>query len=156
MFHNAHEYDGLYPDDVRQPARYCAPRRDDGYEVEAARRRLALRAGLAGASDAPRISELRGTIDHVGQTSIAGWAQNIDHPEAPVCLDIYAGSILIGRTLANRYREDLEHAGLGSGCHAFAFQLAPGAPLSPTDVEVRRSLDGAPLRQSPSSLGLTA
>jgi microcystin-dependent protein len=148
MFHNAHEYDGLYPDDVRQPARYCAPRRDDGYEVEAVRRRVAQRAGLAGASDAPRISGLRGTIDHVG-TSIAGWAQNTDHPEAPVCLDIYADSILIGRTLANRYREDLEHAGLGSGCHGFEFVPPRGLAFAARAIEVRRSLDGA-------KLGLTA
>jgi microcystin-dependent protein len=144
MFHNAHEYDGLYPDDVRQPARYCAPRRDDGYEVEAVRRRLAQRAGLAGAADAPRISGLRGTIDHVG-ISIAGWAQNTDHPEAPVCLDIYAGSILIGRTLANRYREDLEHAGLGSGRHGFEFVPPAGLAFAARSIEVRRSLDGTRL-----------
>ena len=137
MFHNAHEYDGLYPDDVRQPARYCAPRRDDGYEVEAVRRRLAQRAGLAGAGDGPRISELRGTVDHVGKTSIAGWAQNTDHPEAPVCLDIYADSILIGRTLANRYREDLDHAGFGSGHHGFEF-------IPPARPGVRRPVDRSP------------
>jgi microcystin-dependent protein len=141
MFHNAHEYDGLYPDDVRQPARYCAPRRDDGYEVEAVRRRLAQRAGLAGAADAPRISGLRGNIDQFGQTSIAGWAQNTDHPEAPVCLDIYADSILIGRTLANRYREDLEHAGLGSGCHGFEFIPPRGLDFAARSIEVRRWME---------------
>jgi hypothetical protein len=145
MFHNAHEYDGLYPDDIRQPARYCAPRRDDGYEVEAVRRRLAQRAGLAGAADAPRISELRGTVDHVRQTSIAGWAQNTDHPEAPVCLDIYADSILIGRTLANRYREDLAHAELGSGRHGFEFVPPAGLTFAARSIEVRRALDGARL-----------
>jgi microcystin-dependent protein len=145
MFHNAHEYDGLYPDDVRQAARYCAPRRDDGYEVEAVRRRLAQRAGLAEADDGPRISELRGTIDHVGKTGIAGWAQHTDHPEAPVCLDIYADSILIGRTLANRYREDLEHAGFGSGCHGFEFIPPAGLAFAARSIEVRRSLDGTRL-----------
>jgi hypothetical protein len=145
MFHNANEYDGLYPDDVRQPARYCAPRRDDGYEVEAVRRRLAQRAGLAGASDAPHISGLRGTVDHVRPTSIAGWAQNTDHPEAPVCLDMYAGGILIGRTLANRYREDLEQAGLGSGCHSFEFIPPRGLAIAARSIEVRRSLDGTRL-----------
>ena len=71
---------------------------------------------------------------------IAGWAQNPDHPEAPVCLEIYAGGRLIGQVLANRYREDLERAGLGSGCHGFEFApagwtdlhggLGRGAPLA--------------------------
>ena len=142
VFHNAHEYEALYPDNVRQPARYCAPRRDDGYEVEAVRRRLAQRAGLVGVTDT-RISGLRGHVDDLTQTSIVGWAQNIDHPETSVCLDIYADRILIGQILANGYREDLEHAGLGSGCHGFAFTPPPGSTFALHAVEVRRSLDGA-------------
>jgi hypothetical protein len=46
MFHNAHEYGTLYADDIQEPVRYCAPRLDQGYEVEAVRNRLAQRAGL--------------------------------------------------------------------------------------------------------------
>ena len=71
---------------------------------------------------------LRGYVDLIGHL-IAGWAQNVDHPEAPVCLDIYAGGRLIGQTLANRYRADLERAGLGSGRHSFAFTPPPGCPV---------------------------
>jgi hypothetical protein len=89
----------------------------------------------------PRISELRGTVDHVGHTGIAGWAQHIHHPEAPVCLDIYADRILIGRTFANRYREDLEHAGLGSGCLGFEF------------VAQRRPRLRCPVNRSPTFAG---
>ena len=48
MFHNAHEYGTLYADEIREPVRYCAPRLDEGYEVEAARIALAQRAGLRG------------------------------------------------------------------------------------------------------------
>ena len=47
MFQNAHEYRAIYPDAAAGPAQYCAPRVEDGYEVEAVRRRLALRAGFA-------------------------------------------------------------------------------------------------------------
>jgi hypothetical protein len=61
-------------------------------------------------------------VDLVSRTRITGWAQNIDNPEAPVCLDIYAGGKLIGRTPANVYRADLEQAGLGSGRHCFEFE----------------------------------
>jgi hypothetical protein len=65
-----------------------------------------------------------------------------------VCLDIYAGGRLIGQALANRYREDLEQAGLGSGCHSFAFKLPAGFALAAVAVEVRRSLDGTALEFS--------
>ena len=90
MFHNAQEYDMLYADEVAPPKSYCAPRLDEGYEVEAVRRRLALRA-----ADASRLGALRGNIDCIRATGIAGWAQNSDTPEAPVCLDVYADGKLI-------------------------------------------------------------
>ena len=46
LFHNANEYRVLYPDAAKEVAQYCAPRLQEGYEVEAVRRRIALRAGL--------------------------------------------------------------------------------------------------------------
>ena len=146
MFHNAHEFAALYPDARRRGRagailraaplrRLCRSR--------AARRRIALRAGLrAGVAGA---GELRGFVDHAGSKRIQGWAQNVDHPEAPVCLDIYAGGRLIGQALANRYREDLKRAGLGSGCHSFEFIPPAGSCFAPDAVEVRRSLDGVAL-----------
>ena len=68
--------------------------------MESVRRAIEQRAGLVRASDGPRTGELRGHIDLVSETCIAGWAQNVDHPEAAVSLDIYAGGRLIGQTLA--------------------------------------------------------
>jgi hypothetical protein len=91
---------------------------------------------------------LRGYVDLISPHRIAGWAQNSAHPEAPVCLDIYAGHRLIGRVLANRYREDLERAGLGSGRHSFSFAPPAGLSFTPESIEVRRSLDGAALIRS--------
>jgi hypothetical protein len=144
MFHNAHEYRDLYPDAHQTLARYCAPRRDEGYEVEAARRRIEARAGLRAAIGEDTLA-LRGFVDVVSPRRIAGWAQTVEHPEAPVCLDIFAGGWLIGQVLANRYREDLKRAGLGSGRHGFDFSPPEGLAFSPSSVEVRRSLDGATL-----------
>ena len=48
----------------------------------------------------------------------------------------------------DRYRKDLERAGLGSGSHSFAFIPPAGLIFSPDMVEVRRSLDGASLNLS--------
>jgi hypothetical protein len=143
MFHNAREYAELYPEDAVRPARYCAPRLDSGYEVEAVRRKLAEHAGLL--SHDRNAGTLRGHIDVVSPQLIEGWAQSATHPEAPVCLDVYAGGKLIGRTLANRYREDLRAAGLGSGRHSFSFAVPEGPILWPGTIEVRRSLDGTML-----------
>jgi hypothetical protein len=145
QFHNAHEFTALYPDEARTPARYCAPRLAGGYRVAAARRHIARRAGLGPARDEIRAGSLHGFVDRAGPDGIFGWAQDLDHPETPVCLDVYADGRLIGRTLANRYRRDLEAAGFGSGHHAFAFVPPSDPPCSIGRVEVRRSLDGAPL-----------
>jgi len=145
MFHNAYEYRSLYPGAATGLTQYCAPRYDDGFEVEAVRQRIARRAGLCSRDDAPRIGTLRGYVDLVSTECIAGWAQSTDYPEAPVCLDIYAGGQLIGQTLANRYRADLEQAGMGSGRHSFTFVPSPGLAFMPDAIEVRRSLDGEPL-----------
>lgn len=153
MFHNAREYGALYPDAAVVAARYCASRRQDGYEVEAVRQCIALRAGLRSA-DAQTTGVLLGYVDRVDAKCIAGWAQNADHREAPVCLDIYAGGQLIGQTLANRYREDLEQAKLGSGRHGFVFTPPAGLDVVGNVVEVRRSLDGATLQLVASRRGL--
>ena len=50
MFHNAHEYHALYPDAVRRPALYCGPRVEEGFALEAVRRRLRARADALGLS----------------------------------------------------------------------------------------------------------
>jgi VCBS repeat-containing protein len=148
MFHNACEYETLYQKERSAPAHYCAPRLNEGYEVEAVRGRLALRAGLVRADNAPQLGALRGYIDLVSPTGIAGWAQNSDVPDAPVCLDIFTGGELIGQVLASAHREDLKRAGLGSGRHGFTFTPPAGTVFSPEAVEVRRSLDGAALKRS--------
>jgi hypothetical protein len=145
MFHNAHEYETLFAEEPPAPTSYCAPRLDEGYEVEAVRQRLAARTGLARSTEALQLGALRGHIDRIRTGGISGWAQNADAPEAPVCLDIYAAGKPIGRVLANAYRDDLKRAGLGSGRHAFTFTPPAGIPLDPNAIEVRRALDGAVL-----------
>jgi hypothetical protein len=81
-------------------SRYCAPRVDHGYELEAIRHRLARRAGSWRQEAVSSAGELRGYIDRLTLRAIEGWAQNGEHPEAPVCLDIYVEGRLVGQTLA--------------------------------------------------------
>ena len=145
MFSNAHEYRQLYGDVATGLAQCCAPRCEEGYRVEAVRQRIALRAGVSAEEDEQRLGGLRGFVDRVSADSVEGWAQNIEHPEAPVCLDIYTSGRLIGQVLANRYREDLAKARLGSGRHGFVFTPPRGLIIDSDKVEVRRSLDAAAL-----------
>jgi len=150
LFHNAREYEALYLDEAPAArAQYCAPRLQEGYEVETARQRIALRAGLLRVADGPRIGKLRGYVDEVSARRVAGWVQTVEHPEAPVCLDIFAEGRMIGQVLANAYRADLWRAGIGSGHHAFTFAPPPDIVLA--SVEVRRSLDGAVLARGPNA-----
>ena len=111
-----------------------------GYELEAVRRQLAAHAGLE-SRDHAMGGALRGFVARITPHVIEGWAQNIDDTEAPVCLDIYAGDRLIGQVLADRYREDLKRAGIGSGSHGFRFTPPDGLGFAANAVEVRRSLD---------------
>jgi O-antigen biosynthesis protein len=90
---------------------------------------------------------LQGHLDVVTSRSIEGWARCAAHPDAPVCLDIFAGEQLIGQVLANRYREDLERAGIGRGRHGFLFALPQAFDVA--TLCVRRSFDGAALAPAP-------
>ena len=65
---------------------------------------------------------LKGNLDLVNLRQAAGWAQEDTQPDVPVSLLVIDNDKLIGRILANRYREDLESAGIGSGRHGFDFQ----------------------------------
>ncbi len=140
IFQNAHEYRALYPDTALAPARYCAARIEEGDVLARIKRRIDSLAGVQDDADAP--GPLRGSVDQAGPHLVYGWAQDASRPEAPVCLDVLAGGVLVAQVVADRFREDLRRAGLGSGCHAFEAPL-PSAGAQP--VEVRRSADQAAL-----------
>ena len=64
-------------------------------------------------------------------------AIDVDGTDA-VCLDIVINGRQLMRALANRFRQDLRKAGMGSGCHAFEVALPAGCVGK---VDVRRSTD---------------
>ena len=93
---------------------------------------------------------LKGNLDIVGLQQVAGWAWDEARPDEPVSLLITDNDRLIGRLLANRYRADLERAGIGSGRHGFELQLSTSlTPFEKHVVRVRREPDGTDLAQSP-------
>jgi len=92
-----------------------------------------------------------GHLDAVTRQRISGWAWNPDRPDAPETILVTVDDEVIARVLANRYRVDLEQAGIGNG--RFSFDLLPGqgciTPLLRTVIAVRRERDGTHLLGSP-------
>lgn len=96
---------------------------------------------------------LRGTLDHVSHQRITGWAWDTDAPDTPLSVVISANDQILGRVVADRYRPDLERAGIGQGRHSFEFR--PSAQLSPLArhvVSVRVEGKGQHLSRSPRTL----
>src|ERR1700690_2289254 len=93
---------------------------------------------------------LKGNLDLVNLRQAAGWAQDDAQPDVAVSLLVIDNDKLLGRILANRYRADLENAGIGSGRHGFEFQFPNSlTPFEKHAVKVCRETDGAELPQSP-------
>lgn len=142
MFHNAHEFHLLYPQQRNWgQAVYCAPRVEDGLELAAVQRALMSRAVrlLPDGSLGP-VPILQGYLERVARTSIEGWAYA---PETgAITLAILDNGAVIGRVRADCYRGDLEEAGIGDGRHGFHFLIPNGFARDTRHViEVRRDSD---------------
>ena len=110
-------------------------------EMDALRERLVLRAGLS--IKPTRFGAVRAWLDVCDGRRVAGWAQDAEHPDAPVCLDILVDGEIVAMALTQDHRADLAAAGMGDGRRGFDIDL--GEPLAAGvahTVEVRRSADG--------------
>ena len=93
---------------------------------------------------------LEGSIDGSNRGGIRGWVRDPSHPDLAVSITITADDMLLERLVANRYRPDLQQAGLGHGRHSFEVRFNP--PLAPHRdwlVHVRGELDGQDMPGSP-------
>jgi hypothetical protein len=142
-FHNAAEYDALYPDEPPPEAlSLCAARPERGAALDAVLRPLVAQAA-SGRATGP----LHGVVDVVnGEWKLEGWAHDSHNAELPVLLEILLENRVIGSVLACDFREDLRQAGFGQGRCSFVFnspvRLRPA--LWP-NLQVRRAADGAPV-----------
>lgn len=142
QFQNAGEFAHLYGGAMPGCGR---TRTESGFVLDHIQRRLARRARRRVKEDGP----MRGFLDLAGPELVAGWAQGLEAPEAPVRLDICVAGRRVARVLANKYRADLRQAGLGSGCHAFEWRV-PKRMTGP--FEVHRSCDGTILEKTAPAL----
>ncbi len=135
MFHNADSYALLDIDPAAPPpAPLAIPRLEEGFRVEAVRRAVARRAGVA-----PREAKgaLRFHVERRTAGVLEGWAFDAAVPGEPVELDLRAGGAVLARGVANRYRIDLDRAELAGGRCGFRIRV-PEGPLG-----LFRARDGA-------------
>jgi O-antigen biosynthesis protein len=150
MFNNAAEFCALYPGEERVPALYCAPRVEDGYELEAIRRRLAARARWLAPDGTATAPSEQGWLDLAQHDLIEGWAFDPANPAAAVTVIILANGAEIARLVADRYRPDLAEAGIGDGRHAFSYAVPGGLAIDASHtIEVFSASRAARLPGSP-------
>jgi hypothetical protein len=130
MFDNAAEYTALYGGEVAGEA--VAPRVEEGFLLEAIRRRL------AGSTVNVTPGPLRGLVERITDGVLEGWATC---DAGAVELEVLVDGEVVSRLLANRYRTDLDDAGISSGCAGFTVAL-PASVDSLGQVTVRAAADG--------------
>ncbi len=134
---------------TRHVIRVC--REFDGMELTGSP--VTLEPLQAAGAQSKSADELRGNIDLVGWRLISGWAQDTTRPDEPVSLIVTDNDQLVARILANRYREDLEQAAIGSGRHAFELTFPrPLPPLERHVIRIFREIDAAEMPGSPVTL----
>ena len=99
---------------------------------------------------------LTGSIDVCNSLKISGWVRDNLQPDAAVSLLITRNDELVGRLLANVYRDDLKKAGIGDGRFAFEFNFPqPLAPIETHVIRVMREADGVEIPGSPVTLSVS-
>jgi antitoxin (DNA-binding transcriptional repressor) of toxin-antitoxin stability system len=119
---------------------FCAERLESGFSLEAIRRRIATRAGLAGchAADAAEPGIPEGRIDSANPTRISGWAFDPARPHTRLHLQILVDDEPVATLVANAPRPDLQRAGKGDGNCAFSYRFATAlATDRPRMVSIR-------------------
>jgi hypothetical protein len=135
MFHNAASYAQLDIDPAAPPpAPLAIPRLEEGFRVEAVRRALARRAGVATVAGK---GALRFHVERRVAGVLEGWAFDAARPGEPVELDLRAGREVVARGVANRYRIDLDRAALAGGRCGFRIPAPEGR------LALVRARDGA-------------
>ncbi|HWG05758.1 MAG TPA: Hint domain-containing protein [Beijerinckiaceae bacterium] len=154
MFHNVREYHALYPDaPLGVPARFCAPRVEDGFELEEQRRRLLGRARRLGADGVTPPVTLRAAVDDASHARIAGWAFDPSTPDERIAIVAVDNGAVIGRVLANLHRRDRAEAGSDDRAHAFELVFVPDLARDfGHRIELFRESDWTPLTESPIKL----
>jgi glycosyltransferase involved in cell wall biosynthesis len=107
----------------------------------------------AARAESAAATSFQGHLAHVSRGWLAGWAWDSAQGASPVTLEVLDNGVRIAGVVANLYRQDLAHAGIGDGRHGFELYIPGGlSPDTRHTLHVRRESDGADLRDSPAIL----
>jgi hypothetical protein len=86
---------------------------------------------------------LDGHVDVVSRGWVKGWARDLRAPGRRVEVQVCDNGVVVGAIRADGLRADLVEAGIGDGCHSFAFAF-PGGLLPGVRhvIEVRDAAGG--------------
>ncbi|WP_252348398.1 Hint domain-containing protein [Gluconobacter sp. P1D12_c] len=126
MFHNAAEYQALYPDAAQSLPQYCAPRLEEGQHLEEIRSRLNAHAGLGTLPNTDH-GLIEGYLDTVTRTGLTGWART-PLSDAPVRLRLTDNGITLAEIIADQPRPDV------GGPYGFSITIPGG--FSPNERHV--------------------
>ena len=99
----------------------------------------------------PAVQPLQGYIDEANHGHIKGWVWDALQPESRIALELVDGDARLAKVVANQYRSDLKHAGIGDGRHAFIVPLEGGLLSAARNVlhlrcaQTGREVPGSPV-----------
>lgn len=94
----------------------------------------------------PRVEHLmQGKLERLAERQLVGWVWDAAQPEATVTVELLQAGKVLATARADRLRQDLLRARIGTGRHGFAFRLDPWQlhDLAGTQVTVRAGADHA-------------
>ncbi|WP_420340725.1 glycosyltransferase [Roseibium sp.] len=95
-------------------------------------------------------NKILGNIDALDNGLLTGWVWETGQGEEPSDILIYLDGTEIGKTTANKYRQDLKESNIGNGCHAFEFSshILFGAELAGKIIDIGVERNGVKIATS--------
>lgn len=91
-------------------------------------------------------ADVVGWVETLNARQISGWVWRRDMPQRRLDVEVVVEGVPVHRVSANRFRKDLEAAGIGDGSHSFAVLFPPGTSIRrESQVTVRVVDTGAEL-----------
>lgn len=107
-------------------------------------------------AEKPPQAGIRGHFDRVAGGEAFGWLFDPEHPDEPLSVEVRCDDQIVSSGLADQYREDLDHAGIGNGRHGFRLKINPELfDAQPHALVAQAVASGTKLRGGPHRLQTT-